>query len=53
MTTLKIYPIRGKPYNVVYPESLSLKEVDTFVEDNLKDILYTEISYNGKLIYNN
>ena len=51
MTTLKIYPIRGKPYNVVYPETLSIEEIHTFVDRNLKDVLFTEISRQGKLIY--
>ena len=51
MTTLKVYPIRGKPYNVVYPESLSTEENHTFVGNNLKDVAFTEISRQGKLIY--
>ena len=51
MTTLKVYPIRGKPYNVVYPETLSTEEIHTFVDKNLKDAAFTEISCQGKLIY--
>lgn len=51
MTTLKVYPIRGKPYNVVYPETLSTEEIHTFVDNNLKDVAFTEISRQGKLIY--
>lgn len=51
MTILKVYPIRGKPYNVVYHETLSVEEIHTFVDKNLKDVLFTEISRQGKLIY--
>ena len=51
MTTLKIYPIRGKPYNVVYPETLSVEEIHTFIDNNLKDVAFTEMSRQGKLIY--
>ena len=46
-----MYPIRGKPYNVVYPEILSTEEIHTFVDNNLKDVAFTEISRQGKLIY--
>ena len=51
MTTLKIYPIRGKPYNVVYPETLSVEEIHTFIDNNLKDVAFKEMSRQGKLIY--
>lgn len=51
MTTLKIYPRQGKPYNVVCPETLSIEEIHTFIDNNLKDVAFTEMSRQGKLIY--
>lgn len=53
MTIIKVFTQDYHNYNIVIGEDLDRTEINKFIKDNINlgNVIYTQISHNGKLFY--